>query len=362
MGERLTKDYERAIREALASCRGEGRSWSWGNAGPFATVDETAEALAQVARNADGDGGAATNLWCVHMPDPNEPGMSLYVCHTGNGPTSQAHARFFAGAPNAIRMLLAEIDALRAAPPTTYLHADGTEEPIGELVARLTRERDAHAARNRGATQAIVDAIGSVGPESVEDAAQRIVARVRELEAERDDARERFRAHVEHGPVVMKVSDDSVLFIDAVRERDQAKADLAETRAQLARLREAASGLLSSARDAIVASWDARLDDRDRGGVVIDRAAYARLAASVKLHVDAISTPGPTLAEMQRAAQVEVLRELAKEMAPPAAPTMGSATWDAWRERIARQFGTFDAVAIHDWLRQRADDLEAGRG
>ena len=49
------------------------------------------------------------------------------------------------------------------------------------------RERDAHAARNRNATQAIVDAIGSVGPESVEDAALRIVARVRELEAERDE-------------------------------------------------------------------------------------------------------------------------------------------------------------------------------
>ena len=73
-----------------------------------------------------------------------------------------------------VRDLLAEIDALRAAPPTTYLHADGTEEPIGELVARLTRERDeacARLARLSDAAGALIRAAGIGEGEAVIDAA-----------------------------------------------------------------------------------------------------------------------------------------------------------------------------------------------
>ena len=47
------------------------------------------------------------------------------------------------------------------------------------------QQRDAHAARNRHATQQIIEAIGSVGPESVEDAVPRALARLAPT-AERD--------------------------------------------------------------------------------------------------------------------------------------------------------------------------------
>lgn len=230
--------------------------------------------------------------------------------------------------------LLAELDAMRAAPPTTYLHADGTEEPIGELVARLTRERDAHAARNRGATQAIVDAIGSVGPESVEDAAQRIVerlrtaaaeiARVRELEAGRDMA----RAEVEmlRGVGCSEDGDGPCgACLKCARQRaDKAEANLAETRAQLARLREAAERYVAIDR----------ADEVERGTADIPAEP-----GSPRAEIEAcLSTPGPTLAEMR----AEALR-------------------DAARRWMADHENSTSAEHVHDWLRQRADDLEAGR-
>lgn len=265
--------------------------------------------------------------------------------------------------------LLAELDALRAAPPTTYQHTDGTEEPIGVLVARLTRERGAHSTRNRAATQAIVDAIGSVGPESVEDSAQRIVARVRELEAgaqklterlalvtrQRDEAeartqsiRDRVRElEAEREAMLVAASEavgddrgmDAYTAEEAIRsvvkgavvERDEARADLAETRAQLARLREA---------------W---LDERARLLRVL-HGATVRLADGTIGDADLLgwpdppSTPGPTLAEIRRAAQVEVLRSMASY-------------WSASDGGEPR--GTKD---VCQWLRSAANNLEAGRG
>jgi len=102
---------------------------------------------------------------------------------------------------------------------------------------------------------------------------------------------------------------------ETVRRHDEAT--LAETRAQLARLREAAEA---------VDEADASGDD-------------TVLGVAIRNLRDALSTPGPTLADIRRAAQVEVLREMAGNL------TQGWAS--EW---------------LAGWLRQRADDMEAGRG
>lgn len=194
--------------------------------------------------------------------------------------------------------LLAELDALRAAPPTTYLHADGTEEPIGELVARLTRSVR-NEARNR------LDA---------EERVRKAEARVRELEAERDAA----RAQIDEAQRAVS---------RMVKHAEKAEADFAETRAQLARLREAAEA---------VDEADASGDDTVLG------VAIRHLRA-------ALSTTGPTLAEIRRAAQVEVLRDAARICEEEAA-ACSTAT------------GSYIASRCESIIRQRADDLEAGRG
>lgn len=202
---------------------------------------------------------------------------------------------------------------------------------------RLTKERldeiRAYAASEEPDSMRRGDWLAAMMRSDGRKAARDLLAEVDALTAERDmwaASAGRWAGDATVNEDARHAAEAGLSVSETIRRSDEA--DLAETRAQLARLREAASGLLSSARDAIVASWDARLDDRDRGGVVIDRAAYARLAASVTLHVDAISDPGPTLAQIR----AEALRMAADRHTTP------------------------DDIRM--WLRMRAADIEAGRG
>lgn len=201
------------------------------------------------------------------------------------------------------RDLLAELDALRAAPPTTYLHADGTEEPIGELVARLTRERDEALTRVRG-LEAEREAMLVAASEAVGD----------------DRGMDAYTAAEAIRAVVKSV----------VVERDEARATLAETRAQLARLREAADALCG----------ELTTDRLPDGGTRWQEALALR---------DALSTPGPTLAEIEREAQVKVLREMRDRVSDQATNSGHGIAGDVLRGVAAQ---------IH----QLADDIEAGRG
>ncbi len=84
-------------------------------------------------------------------------------------------------------------------PPAAREHArrrgalDGADAQALEHALTITeRDRDAHAARNRGATQAVIEAIGAIGPESVEDAVARALTHLRTAEAERDKWKTRW--------------------------------------------------------------------------------------------------------------------------------------------------------------------------
>lgn len=121
----MTNDEMREIETALDACLDGGRDFKYGasvrsDGEPFATVEEVAEHLAETAR-LSGErrpGAHALNLWTVHSDgEGDEVGKSIIIAHTGNGPTSEAHARFFAIAPWAIATLLGEVKRLRGGGP-----------------------------------------------------------------------------------------------------------------------------------------------------------------------------------------------------------------------------------------------------
>lgn len=116
--------------------------------------------------------------------------------------------------------------------------------------------------------------------------------------------------------------------------------DLAETRAQLARLREAV--VADEAAEHDFRQWSEAYEAGDAsfeaGEAVRARAGVTRTALA-----SALSEPGPTLASIRAEAQVEVLREMA----------------DAARSDL--DYADDGASAAY-WLRQRADEIEASRG
>ena len=112
--ERPTPEQIEEIKAALAACLDGGRGFRWGPCHPeggFASPEDVIEYMGgAVRRSAEATPERALELWAVHV---SKGGESLFVCHTGNGPTSEAHARFIAAAPFAVSTLLAEVDALR---------------------------------------------------------------------------------------------------------------------------------------------------------------------------------------------------------------------------------------------------------
>lgn len=55
--------------------------------------------------------GDGDEVWCTWVPDGD---TSLFAAVTGNGPTSEANARFFAHARDIVMALGAEVQRLRA--------------------------------------------------------------------------------------------------------------------------------------------------------------------------------------------------------------------------------------------------------
>lgn len=162
--------------------------------------------------------------------------------------------------------------------------------------------------------------------------AEKAEARVRELEAENGKMVNAL-ARVALKPLVDAATVDTI-----------ALADLAETRAQLARLREASKVMSDAAGDLAQRIDEAPNEEcqfcemvlHDEGGA--DHEPECRVAVLTRADAalrEALSTPGPTLAEIRREAQVEALRAAADRHTTP------------------------DEIRM--WLRQRADDLEAGR-
>lgn len=259
------------------------------------------------------------------------------------------------------------------------------------IVARAEKA-EAELARGRSDTSALSDEHERAGlldqtrPGTIEGMTELLTstrARVRELEAERDETRAQLarlreavaepeRRHFGDGKWhhTCRVCGAQWMGgpVGGIHPPSNTCA-LSTPSPTLAEIRRAASDF-REIRPSVDGDLDAAVDRAQAEGCVLDFPALVRLCMDPQVDtlIYAITEAGAVflfsetcvrkeVAEIRRDAQAEVLREMAKEIAPPASPTMGSAAWDAWQERIARQFGTFDAVAIHDWLRRRADIL-----
>ena len=139
----MTTERLAAIRAELDACIDGGRGFLWGPCHPEGGFDSPEEASAYVANlvrrsveAADDEGAAkrARELWGVFV---NREDESLFVCHTGNGPTSEAHARFIAGAPYSVHSLLDHVDALTA-------DRDEARQEVAALRAQRDEIREAH--------------------------------------------------------------------------------------------------------------------------------------------------------------------------------------------------------------------------
>ena len=82
------------------------RSFVWKHGKPVFTVEDVAEFLAATARNSRG-----MRLFGVSCKD-EAAGDEPVVCYTGNGPTSEANARFIVRAVNAHDELVAALRGL----------------------------------------------------------------------------------------------------------------------------------------------------------------------------------------------------------------------------------------------------------
>lgn len=112
MKDEIGEEDLRQLEELAGACLDRGEGFAWG-AQPFETPEALIEEFADVVRKTFGrtPGEHTKQLCSVHKPDGE--GGSIIVCHTGNGPTSEAHARFFSIAPRAVLGLVAEVRRLR---------------------------------------------------------------------------------------------------------------------------------------------------------------------------------------------------------------------------------------------------------
>ncbi len=98
------------VEHLLSGLRDGGDSWEWGDmstAEPaIATREEMLDRVKAVLVRRE-----SAEAWSVYIAKGDR---GLMVCLTGNGPTSKAHAEFFAHAPVVIRTLLAEVRQLEA--------------------------------------------------------------------------------------------------------------------------------------------------------------------------------------------------------------------------------------------------------
>lgn len=151
------------LEKMVAACTNGGEGWRYGDSAPdggFATQEElVGELLGVAAKTVSATPGDHTrHLWTIHMPDPLDASASLIVGHTGNGPTSEAHARLLSCAPAAISALVGEVRRLR-----TFVEALRSE-----LVTRDERDRGGTVTRDLDLDELLARVRGGV---EIEDAA-----------------------------------------------------------------------------------------------------------------------------------------------------------------------------------------------
>ena len=146
------------VREMLDACIDGGRGFKWGPCHPdggFASPEVAADYVAAlVRRSAEATPDRAREMWGVFV---NRGMESLFVCHTGNGPTSEAHARFIAAAPYVVHTLLDHVDALAA-------YRDEARQEVASLRAQRDEIREAHRvelAAVKAKLAALVEAVAS---------------------------------------------------------------------------------------------------------------------------------------------------------------------------------------------------------
>lgn len=142
------KDLEQ-LAELVEACSARGEGWQYGDSAPeggFVSADALVAEMGTVARKTFDrtPGSHTTHLWSVHMPDPLEEGASVIICHTGNGPTSEANARLLSCAPAALAALIAEVEERREAEtmPSEGLQAI---DRVEKLLVAISHSRDAEA-------------------------------------------------------------------------------------------------------------------------------------------------------------------------------------------------------------------------
>lgn len=100
-------------------------------------------------------------------------------------------ARYKVAMENGLRVIAERDEALQGARGWSdeAIRRGGERDAARTEADQCRRERDEAKARARHATQLVIEAIGSVGPESVEDAVPRALAALAEARRERDAAR-----------------------------------------------------------------------------------------------------------------------------------------------------------------------------
>lgn len=114
----LTNEDLDVLEKMVAACANGGEGWRYGDSAPEggfktpeALVDELLGVVSKTLTRTPGE--HTRHFWTIHMPDPLDPSASLIIGHTGNGPTSEAHARLLSCAPEAISALIGEVRRLR---------------------------------------------------------------------------------------------------------------------------------------------------------------------------------------------------------------------------------------------------------
>lgn len=107
--------------------------WGWGrfpnqDGVPAQTVEEVIECMAYSARQSE-----LGELWGVMGGTPDDP---VVVCYTGNGPTSEANARFIRAAPDLLEALISVRNTLIDATADGDCNLPGLLEYVTAVVAR----------------------------------------------------------------------------------------------------------------------------------------------------------------------------------------------------------------------------------
>lgn len=142
----ITSEQIHKWREVAAAASQDG--WQFG-----ATRETEPDDVVRVMRETY-ERGPAGPVWCVHFPEPTvsrppDAVGSLYVAITGNGPTSEANAKYIAWcAPSNVLALLDEL-AETSMLAAFYRSCALSGEDPGSSAEALAKVRGALAERSR---------------------------------------------------------------------------------------------------------------------------------------------------------------------------------------------------------------------